>query len=399
MTSSALSQIEDETVPFAKSVSNAQNRNRYNTDVYDPRSSLWGDFERTKVTQSDDLKIYSVKKRSKWFPIVFGQMIALVAASQSAASFTLEYGMGEFFPFFLMLNAYLIMGIHMFCTKTPPGQSEIYLVPLTSIRIRTRFRYYVLLSILDITPNYLTLLSLKHTSLTSSTLLGSLTAPSIMLSCHFLLGKTYRRAHFVGVALCLIGGSLNIFTDLPDTRISDQHSHSLYGDILSVTAAILYGLGDALGEFWCKHVDRKEYLGMLGIVGSMFCTILVLLLEREAVMLLFMDTSNLGRSLGLTALYVPMLVLYYLLASLFLVSSDATLLNLSLQSSNIWAITFSILAFQETPSLLFFVALALVFLGVFIYEICGNSGEGQTSDNSDDPSTKVLKESSGAAQV
>eukprot|EP00428_Durinskia_dybowskii_P079450 CAMPEP_0170450138 /NCGR_PEP_ID=MMETSP0117_2-20130122/51613_1 /TAXON_ID=400756 /ORGANISM="Durinskia baltica, Strain CSIRO CS-38" /LENGTH=157 /DNA_ID=CAMNT_0010711417 /DNA_START=395 /DNA_END=864 /DNA_ORIENTATION=- len=138
------------------------------------------------------------------------------------------------------------------------------------------------------------------------------------------------------------------------------HPHSYFGDVLAVTAAILYGLGDALGELWCKHIDRKEYLGMLGFFGAFWCCLLVVFTEYDQVLDLFRDWDNFYPTLGF---YVPTLVLYYVSASFFLVSSDATLLNLSLQSSNLWAICFSVVAFQEAPSPLFYVALVLVVSG------------------------------------
>lgn len=347
---------------------------------------------------SDDVLDSSTWKRSKWYPLLFGQVIALIAASQSSASFTLEYGLGKVFPFFLMSHAYAIMACHLFYTNISPTDSQVFHVPATSIRIRTPMWYYMVLSILDVTPNYLTLLSLKHTSLTSTTLLGSLTAPSIMVSCHYLLRKVYQPAHFIGVAMCLVGGALNVYTDLSTTRddVNVQetihHVDSWYGDLLSVMAAVLYGLGDALGEFWCKHIDRKEYLGMLGFVGFFACTILALCLERDEIIDLFEDTANLGRSLSVIVIYVPLLVLYYVTASVFLVSSDATLLNLSLQASNLWAIVFSQLAFHDAPTPIFYLALIMVVSGVFVYELCGNSQSVEdptTLDESEEDTHKL----------
>ena len=352
--------------------------------LIDDGDTVWSSLERWRKKQSGDMAHVC---RNKWLVLLCGQLIALIATSQNAASFTLEYGLGKVFPFFLMIPTYLIPSIHVWFTEPIPPEDVSYRIPLSSIRVRMPWFYYLLLSILDVTPNYLTLLSLKHTSLTSSTLLGSLTAPSIMLSCHILLGKSYRPAHYLGVLLCMTGGILTVWTDLVSSKnnlsISTSHPHSYYGDILAVIAAILYGVGDAVGEFWCKHVDRKEYLGMLGCFGGLFCAILVPMTEREALIDLFQDREHFLPSLGIISVYVPTLVLYYVSASIFLVSSDATLLNLSLQSSNLWAICFSVLAFQERPSWLFYVALVLVVSGVFVYELLGNpcaDGKRATDD-------------------
>jgi solute carrier family 35 protein F1/2 len=350
---------------------------RINEEVRCRDDNVWRDLERRRETST------SSYRRNKWVALLFGQFIALVATSQNAASFTLEYGMGKFFPMFLMFNTYVILSLHVLCNRPSSDEEAPHRIPFTSIRLRTPWWYYLCLSILDVAPNYLTLLSLKHTSLTSATLLGSLTVPSTMLVCGFLLAKVYKPQHYFGVILCMTGGLLTIWTDLDHrndpSSTSQSHPHSYYGDMLAVVAALIYGVGDAAGEFWSKHVDRKEYLGMIGLFGSIFCLVIVPIWERDAVYELFEDSSTILPALGVMLLYIPLLVTYYVSATLFLVSSDATLLNLSLQSSNLWAILFSVVAFRESPPLLFYVAVVFVVAGVFVYELLGNSCPHRTS--------------------
>jgi hypothetical protein len=72
-------------------------------------------------------------------------------------------------------------------------------------------------------------------------------------------------------------------------------------------------------------------------------------------------------------------VTYYISTTLFYVKSDATLLNISLQCSNLWAILFSAAAFHELPPTLFYVALVLVVGGVFVYELCGKQSSHSLS--------------------
>lgn len=235
---------------------------------------------------------------------------------------------------------------------------------------------------MDVGPNFMTLLSLSYTSLTSTTLLGSLTVPSTMLVCRFLLGKVYKPNHYVGVMMCMTGGSLIIWADLNRSN-SDatlvSHPDSYIGDLLAVSAAILYGVGDAAGEYWTKHVDRVEYLGMLGLFGAVFTLTLSYLLEREAILTLFTGTDAWLPVAGIFFWYLCSLVTYYISATLFYVKSDATLLNLSLQCSNLWAILFSAAAFHELPPTLFYVALVLVVGGVFVYELCGKQSRHSLS--------------------
>ena len=338
--------------------------------------TIWHDLERRRESHS------VICRRNKWITVLFGQLVALIATSQNAASFSLEYGMGKVFPNFLMFPAYLILSLHLFWNRSSSDTETPFKVPFAPVPLRTPWWYYLCLSIVDIAPNYLQLISLQHTSLTSATLLGSLTVPSTMLVCRFLLAKVYQPQHYLGVVLCMIGGILTIWADFDHSTqqlASSLHPHSYYGDLLAVLAALIYGVGDAAGEFWSKHVDRKEYLGMIGLHGSIATLSLTLLYERDEVSNLFSDRSTLLPAMGVILIYIPMLVMYYVSATLFMVASDATLLNLSLQSSNLWAILYSVFAFREAPSLLFYLAVFLVVTGVFVYELFGNASNDQSS--------------------
>ena len=353
-----------------------QNRSKDHHVNFRKGESIWQDLERRRESNPPQTG------RSTAVTLLFGQLVALICSSQNAVSFALEFGMGKVFPFFLMFHAYVLLSFHLLQNKHTSGDT-LHTLPFTSIRLRTPWWYYLCLSIFDVGPNYLTLLALKYTSLMSATLLGSITVPSTMFFCRFLLAKQYNRFHLVGVIFCLTGGILTVRADIDRSDGSmhpTSHPHSYFGDLLGLGAALLYGLGDACGEFWTKHVDRKEYLGMIGLFGSLFTLILFLVFEWEPVCDLMSDRSTFLPAFGLIVVYVPLLVAYYISATLFLISSDATLLNLSLQSSNLWAILFSVVFFRELPSPLFFLALALVISGVFVFELLGNKAQDSEAE-------------------
>ena len=137
---------------------------------------------------------------------------------------------------------------------------------------------------------------------------------------------------------------------------------------MAITAAVLYGLGDAVSEFSVKHIDRMELLGMLGLFGMILTGLLFPIRDYSALQTLFADLAYNVMPLFLIICYVCLLLLYYITEASFFVASDATLLNLSLQAQNLWAILFSVVTYQSAPPLLFYVALMLVFVGVFVYE-------------------------------
>ena len=209
--------------------------------------TIWQDFKRKRQNYG------AIQSRKAEYSLIFGQIVALVATSMNAASFTLEYGMNKVFPMFLMFHSYLLLSFHLFWSSnqsSSTSENDIASYRLFNIRLRAPWWYYLCLSVLDVGPNYLALLAMNRTSLTSATLLGSLTIPSTMFFCHLLLGKVYRPMHFVGVVFCMMGGTITIIMDKQSN--SSEHPDSFVGDILCVLSALGYGIGDALAEYCTK---------------------------------------------------------------------------------------------------------------------------------------------------
>jgi solute carrier family 35, member F1/2 len=336
------------------------------------KKSFWEDLEERRDTHGP------IPTRKAQFSLIFGQLVALVATSMNAASFTLEYGLNKVFPLFLMFWSYMILSCHLYWSSS---ENTLGNTPLSvgdasyrffCVKLRAPWWYYLVLSVLDVGPNYLALLAMNRTSLTSATLLGSLTIPSTMFFCRLLLRKDYRPFHFVGVVFCMMGGIITILMDKNAKSEDADHPDSFYGDILCVLAALGYGIGDAAAELCSKHISRVEYVGMIGLFGMMWCLVMFPIYEWEHVVDLFADTKRFFSTMGVMLWYIVSLVGYYVLESLFLKKSDATLLNLSLQTSNFWAVLFSVIVFHEVPELQFYVAVSMVTGGVACYELRGN---------------------------
>ena len=311
----------------------------------------------------------------KWPILLFGQAIALGAASMNAASYTLEYNLGVIVPIFLMCVTYLLLSIHLLYMRREQRINEderAHKLPLSNLRLHVPWWIYLGMAIMDVVPNYMTLASFRYTSLTSTTLLSSLTVPATMLASRYILARTYQLSHFLGVCLSLLGGAMTVWMDVGNETSTDtNHPYSYIGDLLAIAAAILYGVSDAIGEYSIKYIDRVEYLGMLGFFGAILTFLSLPLLEGRAVYLLFADTpaSILCAVFAVMVWYVISLMYYYIASTVFYTRGDATLLNLSLQTSNMWAILFTVVAERESPKKEFYWATIMVATGVFIYEM------------------------------
>jgi solute carrier family 35 protein F1/2 len=347
-------------------------------------TNLWQSIVYRRGQHTDE------KPHVKWRAVLLGQLIALFAASASAASFTLVNFYGIETQFFQMFWMYCLLSLHLLLRNNDrkdnddtddDGGSKSFFLPLTRLRLCIPWWIYLCMSSLfDVFPNFLILLSFRYTSLTSTTLLANLSIPSTMLFSRYILAKVFSPRHYVGVCLCILGGSLTVYGDAvmrQDSEQSPTHEAALpstpyfyFGDMLVVAAAVLYGLGDTVAEYTIKHVDREEYLGMLGLFGMIQTGLAVPLLEEKALLQGVARLPNFQQFqvIGVLIWYAVTQYLYYVLEARFLMSSDATLLNLSLQASNLWVILFSVVAYQVMPSMFFFMAVLLVVTGVFVYE-------------------------------
>merc|ERR1712024_48797 len=114
----------------------------------------------------------------------------------------------------------------------------------------------------------------------------------------------------------------------------------MLGDILAIISALIFGFDDTLAEYSIKHSNTNEYLGMLGIFGFIFSIGESILFERDQIVYLFQEMVQ-SQSIPMHALqvwiwYMVTLVYFYVAASFFLKSADATLLSISLLTSNMW---------------------------------------------------------------
>ena len=130
----------------------------------------------------------------------------------------------------------------------------------------------------------------------------------------------------------------------------------------------LYAVSNVLQEKLVKQADREEYLGMLGAFGCVFAACQLLAMETDALH----RTEWSSRTVGFVVGFVVCLNLMYTRASLFLKDCDAALLNLSLLTSDVYAVIFSFFCYGYLVSWLYFVAFGLTSLGLAVYSTAGS---------------------------
>ena len=393
-------------------------------DPSDDESSWTSRLSKFRISNTDsnyDVNEIDGATTAPWTVILFGQSIAVALAIGNFSISSLENKFMIRLPALTMSVVYLILSLHLvylftrqqrkrrkkitgtddnidgrsrnrqtlqMVTKESPEVVQHYF-PFTNYTLQTPWQAYLLLAILDVEANYLTMLSFQHTSLSSSMLLTSLSVFSTLLFRRCAFGKSsasYSYKKILGVCISVIGACLWIHKDFESNFFTNDailsSNNVLYGDALAFASALLYGLNDVLLEYTVKsNNNRIEYLGMIGMFGFLFSIgIQVPILERDE-LFNWISLLNLTENVywGLILLFVLVMSYFYVAVTVFLSVNDATILNLSLQASPLWAVILATCMAHgeggngstsgvQLPPMAFFVALSMVVSGMYLYE-------------------------------
>lgn len=353
-----------------------------------------------------------VNIRAQYKTLLIAQLLSFLLAASGAANSSLHFECQLSAPTFQAFLIYFGLSFHLFAIphyseieyrspeeeqhsnqlenesqennlETTTFQKEPEIILFRKIPIYASIKMYILMAVLDVEANYLIYLAFRYTTLTSVSLLDALAIPSAMICSKLILSRRYSCIHFIGALLCILGIFTNILGDyheeegnseqVDDDGIeNDKYPYKVSGDILAIFGALTYGLNDVLTERIVKKHNVNEYLGMIGLFGSIVCLIQMWILEGEAIHEFFArDRNQCSASKGLSLLFACTLfsIVSYAGMSRFLISSEAALLNLSLLTGDLWAALFIVVEQNIVPTFHFWISLILIVIGVFVFEM------------------------------
>ncbi|KAL6970804.1 hypothetical protein U1Q18_030491 [Sarracenia purpurea var. burkii] len=241
--------------------------------------------------------------------------------------------------------------------------------------LKAKWYYYIVLGLVDVEANFLVVKAYQYTSLTSVMLLDCWSIPSVMFLTWFFLKTKYRYRKFIGVAVCVVGLVMVVFSDV-HAKDRSGGSNPLKGDMLVIVGSTLYAISNVSEEFFVKSADRVELMAMLGIFGAIISACQISILERN-------ELKSIQWSAGAVIPFIGFAVAMFLFYSgvpILLKISGSTMLNLSLLTSDMWTVLIRIFAYHEKVDWLYFIAFAAVTVGLVIYS-GGDKEEDQNRAN------------------
>ncbi|KAK6295860.1 hypothetical protein J4Q44_G00335730 [Coregonus suidteri] len=297
----------------------------------------------TDPSDNDDRKCVIIRKLLKFNPkeVFTWQLVKTVAMGQGLAALicgtavTSQYLASDYHVDAPMLQSFISYTLLCLTYTTAllfrTGDGNMFQI------LKKRWWKYLLLGLVDVEANYTVVKAYQYTTLTSIQLLDCIVIPVLMiLSCWFL-NTCYRPIHYVSVCVCLLGVGAMVGADLLAGR----------------------DLGSTSDEYTVKHLSRVEFLGMVGLFGTLISGIQLGVLEHN-------NVANIQWDWRIGLLFSGYALCMYTLYScmpIVVKKTSATAVNLSLLTADLLSLFCGLFLFQYTFSGLYMVSLVVILVG------------------------------------
>ncbi|NXO69186.1 S35F2 protein, partial [Phainopepla nitens] len=229
--------------------------------------------------------------------------------------------------------------------------------------LKQRWWKYIFLALADIEANYTIVKAYQYTTLTSVQLLDCFGIPILMALSWFLLGARYKLIHFIAVAICLLGVGTMVGADILAGRQESEGSDVVIGDVLVLLAASLYAISNVGEEYIVKNLSRVEFLGMVGLFGTIISGIQLAIVEHKDIMRI---QWNWKIALLFSGFALCMFGLYSFMPVVIKVTS-ATSVNLGILTSDLYSLFLGLFLFRYKFSGLYIVSFVTIMVGFALY--------------------------------
>ncbi|XP_067124852.1 solute carrier family 35 member F2-like isoform X1 [Centruroides vittatus] len=296
-----------------------------------------------------------------WNAIILGQFLSLLLCGTGVTSQLLHSTYMVKVPTAQSFLNYVLLCM-VFTTWLACRSGDRGLIPI----LRARGWKYFLLAAVDVEANYLLVKAYQYTTLTSVQLLDCFTIPTVLALSWIFLKVRYKILHVLGVGIALLGVGCLVWADSEEGKTQRMVSNRLLGDMLCLSGAALYGISNVAEEFVVKTYNQVEFLGMLGLFGSVVNGIQLAVLERQEVAVINWEK---WQEVSLLLGFAGCLFLLYITMPVVMRVSSATAVNLSILSADFYSLIIGLYIFDFKFHWLYSLSFVLVVTGVIVYSV------------------------------
>ncbi|KAI1796627.1 hypothetical protein LXA43DRAFT_879412 [Ganoderma leucocontextum] len=294
-------------------------------------------------------------KRFVW-SLLAGQVVSLCITCTNVTTTELvgrNWALPTTQTFFLYFSLFMIY--------TPYTIYRYGFVGWLKMILRDGWKYFILAAC-DVEGNFLVVKAYQYTTLLSCMLLDAWAIPVCLFFCWIYMRPKYHWTQLLGIFICIGGLGMLVASD----EMTDKDWPALSrakGDVFMLVGASLYGFTNATEEFFVRKSPLYEVVGQLGMWGVLINGIQAAGLEHKD-----MTTASWnGTTIGLLVAYTAAMFILYTVAPILYRMASSAYYNLSLLSSDFYGLLFGLFLFHYTVYWLYFIAFAVVILGLVIY--------------------------------
>ncbi|XP_031382156.1 solute carrier family 35 member F1-like isoform X2 [Punica granatum] len=205
----------------------------------------------------------------------------------------------------------------------------------------------------------------QFSSITSVTLLDCWTIAWVIILTWFLLGTHYSIWQLIGAAISVLGLGLVMLSDAG--AAGGGGSRPVLGDVLVIAGTVFIAMSNVGQEFCVKKKDLVEVLTMLPLFGVIVSVVQISILERTTLESLQLTTDRILAFAG----FAVSIFVFYSVTEFVLRMSGAALFNLSLLTSDMWAVVIRIFFYRQEVDWLYYLAFSIVIIGLVVYSVTG----------------------------
>jgi solute carrier family 35 protein F1/2 len=302
-----------------------------------------------------------------WIIFFMGQILSLCITSTNTLTSFLSEGGNSMPAFQSLFNYVLLFLIFMPYTLYRYGFKAYF-----RLMFKEGWKYFIL-SFLDVQGNYFIVKAYQYTNMLSAALLDNLSVVWVVILSFLLLKVRYHWTQLLGIVVCIAGVVLIIVSDLLMGK--DYHAvDPVKGDLFIILATFCYGASNTLEEFLTSKRPYYEVLSSLGFFGTIIIGVQAAIFERSSIRDAHWSPAVGGYFTGYT---LSLLILYLIAPIMFRMSSSA-FYNLSLLTSDFWALLIGTQAFGYRVYWLYPVGFVLTIIGVIVYFLVQGNPLGES---------------------
>ncbi|XP_035482869.1 solute carrier family 35 member F2-like [Scophthalmus maximus] len=317
--------------------------------------------------------------------VVMGQVLSLLICGTAVSCQYLVDAKVETPMLQSFLNYALLLLFYTTILVARKGERNIVQI------LKTKWWKYLVMGLADVQANYAVVKAYQFTTLTSIQLLDCFVIPVLMLLSWFFLKTRYRPVHFVAVTVCLLGVGAMVGADILAGRDQGSTSDVVLGDGLVLLSAGLYAVSNVCQEHTVKNRSRVEFLGMMGLFGTLISGIQLVALETSAVAAIKWDV----RISTLFAVYALCMYALYSFMPVVVKMTSATAVNLSLLTADLFSLFCGLFLFHYKFSALYIISFVVITVGFIMFNTVPTYTalpEGEPADDcpAESPSDRLL---------